>query len=199
MMIRQRYRKHAAIVENVYGLNQPVKQSPSTEEIMQQSIFNKRDSAPQHIYGLKLGASPSPVPQQRQRSYSLATLNSINKSLSPSQSRDQLEISDLMTKCDQQNSSEYAKSFEYQLDMIRDGAEEVYNLIERTQMYKNAFGNFKTELYLNDLNRQVLQRTVIDFKHQIENRTDLELKITRMLNLQRIQSNKNKLQKTLGQ
>jgi hypothetical protein len=83
--------------------------------------------------------------------------------------------------------------------MIRDGAEEVYNLIERTQMYKNAFGNFKTELYLNDLNRQVLQRTVVDFKHQIENRTDMELKITRMLNLQRIQSNKNKLQNTLGQ
>ena len=83
--------------------------------------------------------------------------------------------------------------------MIRDGANEVYDLIERTQMYKNAFGNFKTELYLNDLNRQVLQRTVVDFKHQVENRTDMEVKITRMLNLQRIQSNKNKLQKKLGQ
>ena len=76
--------------------------------------------------------------------------------------------------------------------MIREGATEVYNLIERTQMYKNAFGNFKTELYLNDLNRQVLQRTVLDSKHHIENKTDMEVKITRMLNLQRIQSNRNR-------
>jgi len=47
----------------VYGLNQPVKKTNSNEEMMQLSIFNKRDSVPQqHIYGLKLGASPSPAP-----------------------------------------------------------------------------------------------------------------------------------------